>query len=165
MHRHEDFSWTTADQLACKADCETPWSYYEQTAVHFRLPDYSGRVVPMAAGAGDAQPPLGALHIVTAIQPDTDPASSDNVVRMDVLDRELSAAGIRSVPVVGASLDGRHAEESRAVFGLSDADARQLGLRFGQVAVFAWCGPRWTLLACAADRVTERGWRWITQTV
>lgn len=39
--------------------------------------------------------------------------------------------------------------------GLSNEEARQFGLRFGQVAVFAWQGPRWSLLASATDRETH----------
>jgi hypothetical protein len=79
---------------------------------------------------------------------------------MNVLDRELHAAGITSIPAIGSSFDGNHSEESRAVFGLNDASARGLGRRFGQVAVFAWNGPRWSLLACASDRQTHRSWTW-----
>jgi hypothetical protein len=46
------------------------------------------------------------------------------------------------------------------VFGVDDTAARQLGQRFGQVAVFAWHGPRWSVLACVGDRRTDSGWRW-----
>ncbi|WP_171054912.1 DUF3293 domain-containing protein [Mycobacterium sp. DBP42] len=94
---------------------------------------------------------------------DRTPDSADNAARMIVLDQELAAARTRSLPVVGASPYGQHAEESWAVFGLSDDQARQLGLRFGQVAVFGWSGPRWSLLACATDRQTHRGWRWLEE--
>lgn len=140
-----------------------PWRLCEQTAVYFDLGNYSGQVVPTVEGAGEDNPSLGAVHVVAAIEPNTDPQAIDNVNRMDVLDIELGAAGLHVLPAVGASTDGTYSEDSRAVFGLSDDDARQLGLRFGQVAVFAWRGPRWSLLACATDRVTHRGWRWISQ--
>ncbi|MBU8817850.1 DUF3293 domain-containing protein [Mycolicibacterium goodii] len=162
MRAYEDFEWTGVKELARLAGSETPWRYYEQTAVHLELPDGGGRVVPVG-GVGDERPPLGALHIITAIQPETDSASADNAARLAVLDQELSAEGIWSLRAVGASLDGGHAEESRAVSGLSDDQARRLGLRFGQVAVFAWSGPRWSLLACATSRVTHRGWRWLAE--
>lgn len=163
MRAYEDFTWTAGDKLACLAEGDEPWSYYEQTAVRFDEPAGGGRVIPLVDGSGYERPPLGALHVVTAMQPDTDPGSPDNAARMAVLDQELSAEGIRSIQAVGASFDGHHAEESRAVFGLSDDEARQLGLRFGQVAVFAWRGPRWSLLACATDRETHRAWQWIAQ--
>jgi hypothetical protein len=79
---------------------------------------------------------------------------------MAVLDRELQAARLTSIHAIGVSFDGNHREDSRAVFGLDDAYARELGLRFGQVAIFAWRGPRWSLLACATDRQVHRAWRW-----
>ncbi len=160
MRSYEDFTWTAADELARLAEGDDPWCHYEQTAVRFDEPAGGGRVIPAVDGSGEERPQLGALHIVTAIQPGTEPGSSDNVARLAVLDQELAAAGIRSIRVVGASFDEKHAEESRAVFGLSDDEARRLGLRFGQVAVFAWRGPRWSLLACATDRQTHRAWRW-----
>lgn len=53
---------------------------------------------------------------------------------MAVLDRELYAADIVAIPALGSSFDGTHCEESRAVFGLDDSSACQLGQRFGQVA-------------------------------
>ncbi|UHJ57097.1 DUF3293 domain-containing protein [Mycolicibacterium fortuitum] len=161
MLRHEDFTWTTAEELTAKAAGDDPWRYYEQTAVSFATSGPGGRVIPVAEDSGGEDPPLGPLHVVTAIQPDGEPGSADSAARMAVLDQELAAFDIRSIPAVGASFDGEHSEESRAVFGLSDDQARQLGLRFGQVAVFAWCGPRWSLLACATDRQTHRRWRWI----
>ncbi|MBI3224362.1 MAG: DUF3293 domain-containing protein [Mycolicibacterium cosmeticum] len=162
MQTYEHFEWTSAEELARLAGGETPWEYYEQTAVYFDVPGASGRVVPMSDAGGDAESlPLGPLHVVTAVQPGGDPASTDSAARLAVLDRELCAAGIRSVHSVGSSLDGEHAEESRAIFGLSDQQVRELGLRFGQVAVFAWRGPRWSLLSCATDRQTHLGWKWI----
>ncbi|OBK06518.1 hypothetical protein A5746_12605 [Mycolicibacterium conceptionense] len=162
MRSYQDFTWTAADKLACLAEGDEPWRHYEQTAVRFDEPAGGGRVIPLFDGSGDERPQLGALHVVTAIQPETETESED-IARLAVLDQELAAAGIRSIRAVGASFDEKHAEESRAVFGLSDDEARQLGLRFGQVAVFAWSGPRWSLLACATDRQTHRSWRWEAQ--
>nr|WP_024440934.1 DUF3293 domain-containing protein [Mycobacterium sp. UM_WGJ] len=94
------------------------------------------------------------------MQPNTDPISAESVARMTALDREQQAAGVASIRAIGGSFDGIHRQESRAVFGLDDDQARAVGLRFGQVAIFAWQGPRWSLLACATDRQEHRGWRW-----
>lgn len=96
-------------------------------------------------------PLLGPMHVVTAIQPDPELDSASRA-RMLVLDRHLHDAGIRSMPAVGSSFTSDHSEDSGAVFGLTDHQARDLGAAFGQVAVFAWTGPRWSLLACAGDR-------------
>lgn len=162
MGTYDDFEWTDRDELALLARGDTPWSHYEQTAVQFDAPGLGGRVVPVTDdGDGDEDPPLGPLHVITAVQPNGDPGSSESAARLLLLDHELHAAGVRALRTVGSSIDGDHAEESRAVFDLSDQQARDLGLRFGQVAVFAWSGPRWSLLSCATDRQTHRGWKWI----
>lgn len=161
VREHGDFAWTASSVLAQCAQRDFPWQYYLQTAVEFDADGQAGTVWPLdSAEICSTRPSLGPLHVITAIQPDTDPASADNVARMNVLDRELLAAGITSIRAVGRSFDGIHREDSRAVFGLDDDRARVLGLRFGQVAVFAWRGPRWSLLACAIDRQEHRGWRW-----
>ena len=156
---HADFIWTPAAQLESKSHDDELWQYYLDTAVHFDHSDLRGAVVPESQAVGE-QPPFGPLHVVTAVQPDADPDSIESHTRIVILDDELRVAGTRFVRAVGTALDGTHAEESRAVFGLTDEEARRLGRRFGQVAVFAWHGPRWSLLACVGDRHCHRGWRW-----
>ncbi|NMM89369.1 hypothetical protein B2J88_34365 [Rhodococcus sp. SRB_17] len=160
MHGYEDFEWTSAERLACLTAGSAPWEYYLQTEMWFEDADQCGTLRPLSGGEGGDHPPLGSLHVVTAIQPDAEPSNDESVRRMRVLDRELQSAGIRSIRAVGSSFDGKHSEDSRAVFGLDDGQARALGLRFGQVAVFAWCGPQWSLLACASERATHRAWTW-----
>ncbi|WP_197379987.1 DUF3293 domain-containing protein [Mycolicibacterium mengxianglii] len=159
---YDDFEWTAMDKLVLLAGCDTPWRYYEQTAVQFDAPGSGGRVVPVTDHENDDEaPPLGPLHVVSAVQPNGDPGSSDSAARLELLDHQLFTQNVRAIRAVGSSLGGDHAEECRAVFGLSDQQARELGLRFGQVAVFAWNGPRWSLLSCATDRQTHRGWKWM----
>lgn len=161
VHEYGDFQWTPSATLAHLAQGELPWRHYLQTAVEFTGGSQVGTVWPIDAdvGGGD-QPPLGSAHVITAIQPNTEPTSADNVARMAVLDRELQTEDITAIRAIGVSFDGHHREDSRAIFGLDDERARELGLRFGQVAIFAWRGPRWSLLACATDRQAHRGWRW-----
>lgn len=159
MAAYDDFEWTPHEELARHARCDTTWNHYLATKVHVEAADRAGTVWPADDG-GDVDPPLGPLHVVNAIQPDTDPRSADNLARMVVLDNELKILGLRAIPATGASLDGSYQEQSRAVFGMTDAEARALGLRFGQVAVFAWAGPRWSLFACATERQKRRAWRW-----
>jgi hypothetical protein len=154
MHKYEDFEWAPPEDLARLAQGELPWGHYLATAVHFD----AGTVRP--ADGSDGAPPLGPLHVVTAVQPDSDPDSPDSAARMAVLDRELASRGITALRVAGASFDGSHREDSRAIFGLDDDEARGLGLRFGQVAIFSWRGPRWSVLACVSARFESRGWRW-----
>jgi hypothetical protein len=161
MSKHDDFAWPSQDLLLEWSLAELPWQYYLQTAVQFVTPDHRGTVSPVPEGKGQVSPPLGALHVVTAVQPDTEPDSPDNRARLALLDQELTAMRMRFLEVTGASLDGNHREDSRAVFGLDDARARELGKLYGQIAVFSWRGPRWSLLACVGSRTDHRGWVWI----
>lgn len=156
---YADFTWVSTQRLADLAGRDLPWGHYLQTRVHLEDPGQAGTVWPSENSTEDSSP-LGPLHVVTAIQPDSEPGSNDSAARMAVLDQELRDAGIRSIRAIGSSFDGLHSEDSRAVFGLDDAQARALGVRFGQVAVFGWSGPRFSLLACATGRRVDRGWRW-----
>lgn len=161
MSNHDDFDWPSEDLLLDWSPAELPWRYYLDTAVQFETPDCRGAVSPVAAGQGEVSPPVGALHVVTAVRPDTEPDSPDNRARLALLDQDLAAIRMRFLEVTGAGLDGNHRENSRAVFGLDDSRARELGKRYGQIAVFSWRGRRWSLLACAGSRTDHRGWEWI----
>jgi hypothetical protein len=131
--------------------------------VRIETPDITGTVQPAARASGANRPPLGPLHVITAVQPDSDPASADNSARMMLLDNELSAAKLHYAVALGSSFDGEHREVSRAVFGLDDTAARQLGERFGQVAVFCWRGAVWSLQACVSDDRRDRPWHWLAE--
>jgi hypothetical protein len=52
---------------------------------------------------------------------------------MDELGRR---AGVRTADADGRSRDGRHSERSVAVWGLERDEARELGRRQGQLAIF-----------------------------
>ncbi|MCB0931249.1 MAG: DUF3293 domain-containing protein [Mycobacterium sp.] len=155
MATYSEFEWVPLARLAELARGNFPWNYYLATEVQFE----GGIVRPVEDG--DCQiPPFGTLHVVSAIQPESDPGTTESAARMGVLDRELAVRGLCAVPVVGASLDGTYCEDSRAIFGLTNDEARTLGADFGQVAVFAWCGPWWSVLACGLDRSAHSRWRW-----
>lgn len=160
MTAYDDFDWTPHEALTRHAHCDTTWNHYLATKVHVEAADRAGTVWP-TDGPGEVDPPLGPLHVINAIQPDTDPGSADNLARTAVLDHELKTLGLSAIPAIGASLDDSYQEHSRAVFGMTDPEARALGLRFGQVAVFAWAGPRWSLLACATERQHHQAWTWV----
>lgn len=106
MKKCEDFVWTAADMLAVEAGRATPWSYDEQTAMHFDLERRRGYVAPVTDGSGEDRPPWGALHVATAIRPGADPCTVDSAARINVLDQELDTA--RRLPVVGASFDSEY---------------------------------------------------------
>lgn len=158
MLTYDDFSWTSPECLAECANRDSPWHYYLETEVQFDV----GVVRPAEDGNGH-EPPFGPLHVVTAVQPDADPDSAESAARMGILDQELKARAIRAIPVVGSNFDGTQREDIRAIFGLTDDEARGLGARFGQVAVFAWQGEHWSVLACATARSTHARWHWDPQ--
>lgn len=165
MYPYDRLAWTSPAELKTLALGETPWRYYLDTVMYLETAGVRGTVSPSSAESSKGRyPPLGPLHVIAAVQPGSEPSSDESATRMDVLDGELHAAGITSIRAIGSSFDGNHREESRAVFGLNDASARRLGRRFGQVAVFGWSGPRWSLLACACDRQTHRSWTWEERT-
>jgi hypothetical protein len=157
---YDDFEWTSEDRLRELTVSDTPWRYYRDTEVRIETRECTGTVRPLVGAVGGDEPPLGPLHVITAFQPDPD---VHGLARMVILDNELRAAGLTIATAVGSSFDGEHCEPSRAVFGLDDAAARRWGRRFGQVAVFAWSGPNWTLLACATDCREDRPWTWRTE--
>ena len=161
--RYEDFQWPTEERLRERAAGETPWQHYLETMVRIETPDMTGTVRPATGATGATRPPLGPLHVITAVQPESDPTSADNSARMILLDSELRAARLHYAVAVGSSFDGKHSEVSRAVFGLDDTAARRLGARFGQVAVFGWRGPMWSLQACVTDDRRDRPWHWVAE--
>ena len=155
----EALIWVPPEKLAEYAGAVEPWAFYEKTQVRFEAADLAGTVRPVPGGGWQA-PPLGPLHVIAVEQPDPNLANDRNEARMTLLDKEIKAGGWSAVRAVGSSFDGAHSEECRAIFGLTDRQARVLGCQFGQVAVFAWRGPQWSILACATDRQSHSAWTW-----
>lgn len=110
--RYEDFESPAAAQLRELAAGETPWRYYLNTMVRIETPDLTGTVQPATRACGANRPPLGPLHVVTAVQPESDPASNDNSVRMLLLDNELRAAGLQFASAVGRASTERTANRA-----------------------------------------------------
>lgn len=160
MDQYEDLAWTSTANLRAMSGDDGLWQSYLDTAVHFGFSRPGGTVIPDPRGVAN-EPPFGPLQVVTAIQPGADPDSVESRTRMRILEHELDVGGIRSIRAVGSALDGSHGERSLAVFGVTVEEALALGRRFGQVAIFDWEGPGWSLLACVGDRRTDRGWRWV----
>ncbi|MFJ5534677.1 DUF3293 domain-containing protein [Streptomyces sp. NPDC093261] len=131
-----------------------PWSHYLDAVVDIAFATHSIRVTP---GPGDGAPGLASplvgghtVHIVTAFNPGGRQATAyANLRAQHELLRILGLRGLRWWPAVGGDPAGTHAEISAAVAGLDDAQARALGRRFGQDAVFAWSPASWRLLDCA----------------
>jgi len=158
--RYEEFDWTTPAELERLAAGTRPWRYYLDTAVYLAGLELKGTVRPVDE-RGEGHPPMDSLHVIAAVQPGANATSDESTARNAVLTKFLATEEITFIRAVGSSFDGSHREESLAVFGLGDDEAREIGRKFGQVAVFSWCGPRWSLLASAGTRQTHRPWRWV----
>lgn len=109
----------------------------------------SGRMTP----AGSAAMSIGSIvHVITAWNPGDDRPTRDendeanNRLRVDLMER-----GLNPVRAVGSDPDSDHFEESWAVVGLSDDEARAIGAAYGQVAVFRLARGTQTVLACTED--------------
>ncbi|MFF1810752.1 DUF3293 domain-containing protein [Streptomyces sp. NPDC058251] len=130
------------------------WANYQRAVVDVAFPAHGIRVMPDPSGSASGLPyPLDSahtIHIVTAFNP----RGRSTTVRANLraqheLLRTLGLRGLQWWPAVGGDAAGTHAEISAAVVGMDDAQARALGRRFGQDAVFAWSPASWRLLGCA----------------
>lgn len=132
------------------------WSAYCSATVRFELPTGRVQLTPQAV-PGPGPSPVGDLHVLTACDPASSGRRSDDERRMGLLRAELAGREWHSAE--GGDANGQHdPEPSVAVAGLTDEQARALGRRFGQVAIFSWAGPRWSVLACATTRRSDLGW-------
>ena len=101
---------------------------------------------------------LGTLHVITAWNPgDERPSRTENEHANDALHADLTLLGYTPMRALGSDPSSSHAEESFAVIGFNDRDARKLGAKYGQVAVFRITSATQTVLACLAPWEVERG--------
>jgi len=148
--------WPEDDVPRDQAGDDGLWGAYCAATVRFDLPSGRVHLTPLPS-PGPSEPPVGDLHVVTACDPASSGGRGEDALRMVLLRAEL--ADLTCYPAEGGDLDAGHdPEPSIAVQGLSDLQARELGRQFGQVAVFAWSGPRWSVLACATPRRSDFGW-------
>jgi hypothetical protein len=115
-----------------------------------------GSLVPASNARCVAQ---GVVHVLTAWNPGHErPSREENDAANEELRIELESRGPNPFQAVGVDPHSEHAEESWAVHGLSDDEARALGTAFGQVAVFSLTATGQAVLACSEDWVVSRSW-------
>lgn len=113
-----------------------------------------GKLVPARDGVLVAS---GVVHVITAWNPgDARPSRAENDRADQILAERLENRGCIPVRAIGADPDSDHFEESWAVVGLSDDEARAIGASFGQVAVFRLSTGVQTVLACFEDWQVSR---------
>ncbi|MFE5258520.1 DUF3293 domain-containing protein [Streptomyces coelicoflavus] len=143
----------------------TQWVSYQRAVVDIALPPHTVRVTQASSGGRSGLSyPFGCeqpMHIITAFNPrgSSTPVRA-NLRAQDELLRTLVLRGLQWWPAVGGDPVGTHAEISAAVIGMDDSQARELGRRFGQDAVFAWSPISWRLLGCveAVHDTVAAGW-------
>ena len=100
------------------------------------------------------------VHVLTAWNPGAArPGEAVNRAANERLRAHLVRLGCDPVPALGADPDSPHAEESWAVVGLTDDQARAVGAAFDQVAVFRVTPTELAVLACSEDWVVRRALR------
>lgn len=140
------------------------WAAYLRAGIRIDLGSRVVQVRPDPSGAthGDFPKVLGrTIHIITAANPYGQLATDEDNDRFHRdLQRELRRFSLDATwPAAGGDVDGTHSERSVAVVGLTDVQAREIGQRFSQDAIFAWT-PRWlTLMSCVSHEASVRGWR------
>ena len=92
---------------------------------------------------------LGTLHVITAWNPgDERPSREVNDHANEALRADLAWRGLAPMRALGSYPNSPHAEESWAVAGFNDRDARELGAKYRQVAVFRITAARQSVLGC-----------------
>ena len=146
--------------LAALAGDDRLWNEYVSAVVDIDLPAGCIRITPCPApNPAVTTPPAGPMHILAVCQPGERPGTDRERLAWRELRSRLHEHGVPTYPAMGGSPDGEYRELSVAASGLTDDQARAWGRALGQVAVFAWHGTQFVLLASATDRVQRRSYR------
>jgi hypothetical protein len=142
---------------------DDPWAGYARTVVEIAGPD--GRVTVRAAPPGEVgawpwpSDPPGALFIMTAWDPgDQRPGLDENRRRQAALEEDVRRLTDVRWEAVGVDPETGRREEGVAAAGLAEEEARALGARYRQDAVFRWAPEAWEIVACDGVRRVVLGW-------
>ena len=99
------------------------------------------------------------IYIVTAHNPGRLLSEAENESRHEQLMAHLAArAELTAWPAEGGDPEWRHSEESAAIVGLTDDEARELGRAFDQESVFVLRPDALLVLDCDSGLVITSGW-------
>lgn len=129
------------------------WDHYRSTEVVAEL--IPGELTTLHGPDGvDTWPFDGPVWVITGWNPGGEILDEHtNAQANQQVAADITAHGGRYVHGVGRSAAGDHAEASLVAWGLTRADARRIGQRAGQDAIFELDATMVHLLACAGDRV------------
>jgi hypothetical protein len=139
-----------------------PWAAYVRTVVEIRRPGEADIVVRSAPpGRSGPWPWASALpvHILTAWDPgEQRQGDQENRIQQAALEADLRLVTRDLWSAVGLDPVSGHREEGVAVRGVSEAEARLLGARYRQDAIFVWTPDSWVVTACNGRRRVVLGW-------
>ena len=98
------------------------------------------------------------IHVITAWNPgDERPGSEINESRNEQLRADISALGFDALAALGSDPNSSHSEKSWAVVDLDDDQAKKLGEKYNQIAIFKISQARQIVLGCLDDWQVSRG--------
>jgi hypothetical protein len=134
------------------------WGRYARA--HVRVQSSRGTIVVQGTQAfpthGPYPPVAASLHIFTAHNPGG--ALSDPEANLEAHGRlvaELTARGHAFWDAEGGDESWTHVGPSLAVLGMTTAEAREIGRRFGHEAIFEWTPHEWIVRACRGSRAVS----------
>lgn len=133
---------------------EWTWQRYLETIIAAEVAP--GRWVELNGPDAEAGLPFPEpIHVVTASNPSRQRFGEDADTEANTaLAGELWTRGIPMARAVGRSPDGRHSEESVALFGRTRQEALALARRYGQEAIFEVTRDAVLVVSCVSDRVS-----------
>jgi hypothetical protein len=138
------------------------WDAYLSAEIRIGLPDGAIRVFPAPAmqASGEFPDPAGRpIAVMTAHNPGgitVEPAA--NARAQALLESEVTSRGHLWWPSAGADPSWTHVEDGVAIPGISEAEALELGAKFGQEAIFVLTPASRRVIDCVTGRRTVTGW-------
>jgi len=97
------------------------------------------------------------IHVITAWNPGTERRVQEaNDKANERLHQDLVDRGLSPCRAVGKDPNSDYFEDSWAIIGLSDQEARDIGASFNQVAIFRVSDGEQTVIACTEDWCVSR---------
>ena len=123
---------------------------YVQTLIFLELDGY---LVPIEKTSLSSE----TIHVLTAWNPGTERlVQKENDKANERLHQDLVDRGLSPCRAMGKDPNSDYFEDSWAVIGLSDQEARDIGASFNQVAVFRVADGKQTVIACTEDWCVSR---------
>jgi len=99
------------------------------------------------------------FYIITAYNPGKIVCAETNAKADEELRKELNIAGSRCLRITGVSLDLKHQEQGWGVAGLSEERALEIGIKYGQNAIFDVTAGVLSVIGClSGERIRVDSW-------